>query len=216
MSIARNARRLARRTESLTRHPRPQAIGLAGWHLRVLRQCGAAPYDRAVAAAHEAGHAVVSLTLGGRPGPVTVSESQPGVWTGWTTFQWPPEQRSGEVHPLEHPWEARHAMVVAISGYAGEDAAGLAHPASSPDEVFPVVAGCTAVAQHCGLEADVLVAGVLREAADRIGSNRKLFDAIRHALEASDRVTAEQIDCLVRKHGLVSFPLESAWKAATP
>jgi hypothetical protein len=220
MITARNARRLSRKIgASPSRCPPLQGFtakrsaALCDWYLGVLQRCGAAPHHRAVAVAHEAGHAVVALTLGGRPGPISVHEERAGVWGGYTTHNWPPEVRTRLVHPLEHPLEAMHGIVNKIAGYEGEEAASLAHPASSPDEIYPLVELCSGIAHHLKLDADRLMARIMGEAADRIAVNRKLFDAISHELDENGSITAGQVDELVSEHGLVRVPLRAAWKA---
>lgn len=124
---------------------------LAVWYGPVLEAVGGPPpYTRQVAVAHEAGHVAVGLTLGGIFKHTSVYQDQPRRWCGWTEVMWPNAGPERIVDVLEEPIEALHSVLYRIAGFVGEEAAGLDHPASSPDEVFLTVKTCATVAHYTG------------------------------------------------------------------
>lgn len=182
-----------------------------GWYAIQLQNSGPPPSNRKVAVAHEVGHAVIAMSLGGFATDISVYRDHRGRWCGWTEVRWPPSVENRTVSVLEHPLEATHGALFMIAGFIGEKVAGLDHPASSPDEVFPVVQTCATVAHFKRLDAEELLARVMHDARQRILVNQGLFKAIRRSMNATNNLPTAAISELVEQHGVVQMPLKAAW-----
>lgn len=194
-------------SEVIARH----GHGLVEWCVKVLKEAGGPPpYSREVALAHEAGHALIGMSLGGAVKSLTVYRDQQGRWGGWTEMGWP-GIAPRFVNPVDHPVEAAHALLFKIGGYAGEDVAGLAHPASSPDEVYSCLVTLKAIAGVKKIDAEDLMTLLLTEARKRIVENRQLYTSIRQALAVVNELRPSAVASLVERHGLVQSPIEVLW-----
>jgi hypothetical protein len=185
---------------------------LAAWYGPVLEAAGGPPpFTRDVAIAHEAGHAIVGMTLGGIFKHVSVYADSKRRWCGWTEVEWPGVDSERVVNVLSEPVEALHSLLHKIAGFCGEEIAGLDHPASSPDEVYPFVQTCSTVAHFRKLDADELIIRIMADARHRIYRNRELFTAIRRSMTVVNELRPAAMAKLIEKHGLVQLPLKAAW-----
>lgn len=184
--------------------------GLRHWYAGVVATYGSPPYTRDAAVAHEAGHALVTLTLGGEIRSVEVYQAQPGMWVGWSEVSWPGIE-SRPVNALEHPIEALHSLLFRLAGFAGESAAGLEHMASSPDETYHALSVLIGVALRRGLNAERLMDTVVNLARHRIEANAALFNEMRQAMADVDSLLPSTLQALVEKHGVVKPPLKALW-----
>lgn len=182
------------------------------WYAGVLNTAGSLPpFDKKTVVAHEAGHLVVGMTLGGGFKHISVYADGPGIWSGWAEIDWPAGIAERTVNVLQQPREATHSLLFKIAGYVGEEVAGLDHAASSPDEVFPTIATCVTVGHFRKIDPEELLTRVMTDARRRILVNIKLFNAIRSAMTLVDSVSPAAMKKLLKQHGLVQVPLEAAW-----
>ena len=196
---------------ALSRFLSENGTDFIAWYAAQLKKVGPPPSTRKVAVAHEVGHAVIAMSLGGTTTDVSVYRDSRGRWCGWTETSWPPSVEQRIVKVLEDPLEATHAALTTIAGLIGEEIAGLGHPASSPDEMYRVVQAAVTVAHFKRLDAEELLARVMHDARQRILLNQGLFKAIRRSLNATDTLPTAAIMALVEQHGVVQVPLKAAW-----
>lgn len=232
MSLARVQRRLARKgfaptelvvSDRLNSSPQQKnkashlqllsqhGSGLADWYISVVQASGLPPHSRDVAVAHEVGHAVVGMSLGGLFKSAPVFQSPPSVWCGWTECDWPQIGAPREVKVLDDPAMATHSLTFMIAGYCGEWAASLDHPASSPDEVYTVLGALSTVAHFKRHDVDELLGRLLKETRQRITDNGELFSSMCRAMTSADELCASKVAELVKKHGLIQAKVEQLW-----
>jgi len=151
------------------------------------------------AAAHEAGHLIVAVALGGRPQRARVfSQSIPGrkIWVGENEIQW---RWAADDYPFEFATDIPRAiteMAQTLGGIAGEGAVGLDHPSSSVDERCIASMGIGGLARLLNMSNDETASMIETVAKLSIVVNRLAFDELRDLLQREhhvDRLTIERV-----------------------
>jgi hypothetical protein len=96
---------------------------------------GMPPNDAAVAAAHEAGHVIVGLAMGGKFGEAFI-EPNAGRWEGFSKVSIPGVHSKEDCNILANPRRGWLLGLPRAGGIHGEMFIGQYHPASSIDEAF--------------------------------------------------------------------------------
>ena len=156
------------------------------------RLYGDPPRDKLTASVHEAGHATVSLALGGTLTECYVKDTPDG-WVGYADAPIP-GVTGDAINIRAEPERARKIAIRTIAGVAAEMVMGCGHPASSTEEQFEVAAIATALVGKD--QAEAWVNKRLNEAAEILRENTLLFATIADALYTEDRATAEVADKL--------------------
>jgi hypothetical protein len=171
---------------------------------QVCAKHGEDPATLAQAAAHEAGHVIVAFALGGTPRRVRIfRESYHGreVWLGTNSIRW---RWAADAYPFAFESDIPRAfteMVVTISGFMGEESAGLGHPSSSLDERAIVTMGARGIAPLLGCEvvdAEVLFGATAMLA---IRESRTAFDELRALLQLRRHLESFEIQRVLHSHG---------------
>lgn len=183
------------------------------WTTEMAQTHGLPPHHRDAAAAHEAGHAVVAMTMGASISRISLlrHETMPEVWGGWCGFDWPPSIKCERVYSLMQPLETTHAAVNQVAGVVGEYCAGYGHPASSLDETYEVLGVCAGVSDVRNIDIHDLFHRIFEDARRRIIKNPNLFRALLRALHDRDELQAADISALVSEHGITQVPVVAAW-----
>gem|GEM_PF-5370141 len=156
------------------------------------RLFGDPPRDKLTACFHEAGHATVSVAMGGMLTKCyvrnTPGEDGEECWIGYTEA--PIHGVTGDaVNIRAEPERARKLAVRTIAGVAAEMLMGRGHPASSVEEQYEVAAIATALVGKDGAEA--WVNARLNEAAAILRENTLMFVGIATALHDCHKATAD-------------------------
>jgi hypothetical protein len=141
------------------------------WH-------GAPPEHRPVAAAHEAGHTIVGVAVLGGVLPVNscaaVVQESGGAWGGYYLLS------PCALAELD-------AALLRVAGLAGEMMAGLAHPASSWDELLPAAEALRSLrASGPPRTLHQAVVALLQTALRILEANRPQWEAVRRGLMERD------------------------------
>ena len=190
------------------------AAALAGY-----AEHGADPCTRAQAAAHEAGHVLVGFAYGD-----TIDGARIWAvgtrWVGANRRDHPVYHRPEPERLTDEPDRALRAAVCNLAGFAGESAAGLAHPSSSIDERMKAQAFAQVVADAWGGTREQAAGAVMVLCRDAINANRIAFDTIRAHLYRTRRLTRADAGRLLARVKRVALPTarndEAAPASAAP
>lgn len=201
--------------EAIAKNTPLNALGpdFVRWVAEMIQAHGMPPVHRQSAVAHEAGHAVVAMSMGATITRLSVLQASGmrGLWGGWCAYELPEGGPGQQIHALKRPMEATHTLLNTLAGIAGEFAGGYGHPASSLDEQYAALGLCRGVADVKKLDMEELFHRLLDEAGRRIAENTPLFDAITTAMHDRDVLEADDIAGIVAKHGIEQLPLVPAW-----
>lgn len=183
------------------------------WVAEMIEAHGMPPVHRRSAVAHEAGHAVVAMSMGATITKLSVMQDADmrSLWGGWCAYQWPEGVEHQQIHALKRPLEATHTLLNTLAGLAGEFAGGYGHPASSLDEQYAALGLCRGVADVKQIDMEELFHQLLEEAGRRIELNKPLFDAIATAMHDRDVLEGDDIAGLVAEHSVEQSPVVPAW-----
>lgn len=146
---------------------------------------GADPGTKAQAAAHEAGHAILTAVLGWRFDGARISRKGK-VWIGASFYT---HRLTGETFHAANEPEMLFAMVIhTLAGQIGEVHAGLWHPTSSVDEAASATAMCAHLDVIYGLPTGATLARAADFARDQIELHWPTFSLLRTHLMRTCRV----------------------------
>lgn len=153
---------------------------------------GLDPCTKGQAAAHEAGHVVVAWALGGTIQIARITPQRAGerkVWLGRNQHTGLPGDDGQPVVVSEAPDSALMIAAVNLAGFAGEELAGLSHPASSIDERVKAQATCDALDGVRELPTGTHAMRLTLLVGNILARHRRAFDAIRAHLAAHRMLT---------------------------
>ena len=156
--------------------------------LRIRARHGDDPCSREQTAAHEAGHTIIAVAFGWHFLGCKI-QTEDSAWVGVTQYR-----HSG--HLAEQSYRLTDApdiffaeAVMDLAGAAGEQAAGLFHPASSSFEIANATTVCTALDAFAGVAAGRHFARALALAMTEIRANAATFELLRAHFRRSKRLT---------------------------
>jgi len=156
-------------------------------------QFGTDPCTRAQAAAHEAGHVLVEHALGERVEGARIARHDEHGYVRWLGCnQYEAAHGRRWVHASDNPELVLRSAAISLAGFAGEDFAGLSHPASSIDERSRATVCCSAVAKTYGLEVEDVASRVGAYCLDVFTRNRTAFDVVRGHLYRTKRLNRSE------------------------
>ncbi|MCA8202905.1 hypothetical protein LGM71_17745 [Burkholderia sp. AU33545] len=169
------------------RYLSPAAKQAAAEHLlRVRALHGDDPCSREQTAAHEAGHTIIAVAFGWRFLGAHV-RSKNLAWTGSTHYE---HRLTGRHYSLDEAADVFFAeAVMDLGGVAGEQAAGLYHPASSHFEIKNAGTACAALDAFSGDAPGSHFARALALAMTEIQANAATFEVLRAHFRRSKRLT---------------------------
>ena len=192
-SVANNIARQSNKdvADNLAKNPAADALRLEWLHTwqPIAAKHGADPGTIEQAAAHEAGHLVVSLALD--PDATFIRSrlhrNPDATWGGYSEV-WCPSIHliEGETfRPSQEPDRAALLMTIQAAGIVGEMVAGHWHPASSLDEVMMVKGVAT--------EAGIHPLSIILAAHTSIRRNQVIFDTLRGVLARNRRLLKSDV-----------------------
>jgi hypothetical protein len=153
---------------------------------KAVREYGMPPSDKRVAAAHEAGHIVVSMAMGGvfKEGYLTQGE------LGWEGFSSVDIAclHGNNFDPRRQPRRAWLLSLTRIAGLAGEYATGLWHPASSMDEFYAMLIVSSCLSPLAGVVPADVYKELLQTSVSGIHANKVAFSIAASCLEQNSRM----------------------------
>ncbi|MCO1462060.1 hypothetical protein L0Y93_10690 [Burkholderia multivorans] len=154
--------------------------------LRIRALHGDDPCTREQTAAHEAGHTIIAMAFGWRfLGAHVRSKGQ--AWTGSTHYE---HRMTGRPYTLDEAADIFFAeAVMDLGGVAGEQVAGLYHPASSHFEIKNAAAACAALDAFTDDAPSSHFARALALAMTEIQANATTFEILRAHFRRSKRLT---------------------------
>jgi hypothetical protein len=170
---------------------------------------GMPPSDADVAAAHEAGHVIVGLAMGGAFDDAFIV-SNAGRWEGFSKVSIPGVHSKEDCNILTHPRRGWLLGLQRAGGIHGEMFIGRYHPASSIDEAFVMNSLAHGLGDLFGVPMDWVAACLTIATMRLITANRDAFEIVRSALLANKSLTAAEAAALP----IVKFSLDEmvpAW-----
>ncbi|WP_082727602.1 hypothetical protein [Burkholderia mayonis] len=169
------------------RYLSPAAKQAADAHLLRIRALhGDDPCTREQTAAHEAGHTIIAMAFGWRfLGAHIRSKGQ--AWTGSTHYE---HRLTGRRYSLDEAADIFFAeAVMDLAGVAGEQVAGLCHPASSHFEIKNAATACAALDAFTDTTPSSYFSRALALAMTEIQANAATFEVLRAHFRRSKRLT---------------------------
>jgi len=154
--------------------------------LRIRALHGDDPCSREQTAAHEAGHTIIAMAFGWRFLGAHV-RSKDGAWTGSTHYE---HRMTGRSYTLDEAADIFFAeAVMDLAGVAGEQVAGLYHPASSHFEIKNAAGAGAALDAFTDAAPSSHFARALALAMSEIQVNAATFELLRAHFRRSKRLT---------------------------
>ncbi|WP_306715147.1 hypothetical protein [Burkholderia dolosa] len=169
------------------RYLSPAAKEDAAEHLlRIRARHGDDPCSREQTAAHEAGHTIIAMAFGWRfLGAQIRSTDQ--AWAGSTHYE---HRLTGRPYTLDEAADTFFAeAVMDLAGAAGEQTAGLYHPASSHFEIKNAVVACGMLDAFTDAPQGGHFKRALALAVTEIDANAATFELLRAHFRISKRLT---------------------------
>lgn len=164
--------------------------GLLALQSKAVREYGLPPGGKRVAAAHEAGHIVVSMAMGGVFKEAYLTQGELG-WEGFSSVGIAC-LHGNNFDPRRQPRRAWLLSLTRIAGLAGEYATGLWHPASSMDEQYAVLSVSTSLSPLAGQAPADVYTQLLQTSVAGIHANSLAFSIAASCLEQNSRMLPEE------------------------
>jgi hypothetical protein len=160
-----------------------------------VREHGMPPVDSDVAAAHEAGHVVVGLAMGGAFGDAFILCNS-GRWEGFSMVTIPGVHSKEDCNIFTNPRRGWLLGLQRAGGIHGEILIGRYHPASSIDEAFIMNSLAHGLGNLFGVSMEWVAASLSIASMRVISANMDAFEIVRTALLANKVLTAAEAAAL--------------------
>ena len=157
-----------------------------------IREHGMPPTDADIAAAHEAGHVIVGLAMGGRFGEAYIVPNQ-GRWEGYSSVNIPGVNSVENCNALTDPRRGWLLGLQRAGGIHGEIIIGRYHPASSIDEAFVMTSLVHGLSRLYGVPIEVVGTTLTIVTTHIIKANRNAFEVVRSTLLTKRVLTLSEV-----------------------